>query len=277
MKMKYNSMRIIRIAVDSFLLANTIICIRDGLVTKPKNMDLYIPIFIAYMILTIFSNLIDKAMSYEIEKEYSKNNKTQFAEKDTKEMTENDIENEQSEKLKEIVSIHEAGHALMAILREVPFYYVYANVQGDTYTGNLQLKKVPQAIMTSDDFFNLAYITYGSIAAEEVLLGNVHGGCIGSENADFEFAEKNIMESILISSVAKSKILSYPELIKDAHTVSDIVYKQVLIKVKEYKEELQLIAEMIREKQTVYEHEIMQIVKESGYRKYDEMMQKIKE
>lgn len=104
-----------------------------------------------------------------------------------------------------VTASHEAGHAVM----------IYINADEDF--GVDMLPSPPHTIFVSkfvgaDMIKNKILITYAGAAAEEILLGEFHDGCLGTERADFESANKLIKAYIVMSDKSLSKTLLDVEL-----------------------------------------------------------------
>lgn len=124
-----------------------------------------------------------------------------------------------------VTAAHEAGYAVM----------IYINADEDF--GVDMLASPPHTKIVSkfagvDMIKNKILITYAGAAAEEILLGEFHDGCLGTERADFESANKLIKAYIVMSDKSLSKTLLDVELATQMIELSKEFYleaKNILI------------------------------------------------
>ena len=109
-----------------------------------------------------------------------------------------------SDYCKKVFAIHEAGHTVMAYLRNAESYQV-------------RLSPTPCVTVTFkfgtiEDVRSMILVKYAGAVAEELLLGQYHVGCFGNASSDFEAATELIKGYITMINPDVSKSLLEEEL-----------------------------------------------------------------
>lgn len=138
-----------------------------------------------------------------------------------------------------IICIHEAGHAVIAVLKNIPFSKVKYSFYSESM---VELNENPKVYQNENDFLMRALMTYGGMAAEEVFFGEFHAGCLGNANADIESAEQYIRYGILLSKDCKYKVLHHPEVDKLVVSYSAQLYEEAIRIINEHKEAVKRVA-----------------------------------
>lgn len=157
--------------------------------------------------------------------------------------------------------IHEAGHAVMAYLKNLEYYSVYVAHTSAKITyvyKNLDLEDVKDQIL----------ITYAGAVAEELVLGKFHYGCIGSINdqeSDFSKATELIKAYIVMNDCTKSKALIDSELSDEIIKLSNEFYQEAREILSSNKDALDTIIEALNKQRQLTQEEIERLLdKEKG-------------
>lgn len=148
----------------------------------------------------------------------------------------------QVEKILDVISIHEAGHAIAALANEMKVIEVRINSEN----GYTKLEEKPVVLLNGEYFEKLAVIDYAGAAAEEIFTGEIHAGCIGTETADFEMAEKNIRKSMLLYNEHGWKTSAGQEFDSELQKQSKEFYRKAYQIIMNNKENVRLIAACLR-------------------------------
>lgn len=168
-----------------------------------------------------------------------------------------------------ITAWHEAGHALTAKLftqREVNKVSIVAStsgVGGITYV-------IPEDISfyTKEDILNDVRIFYGGRVGEYIYTGDKNKITTGAKN-DIEEATKRIYHMIKTYGMSDEfgmlnldvfERIDDEIVIEEAKKISNKLYEEVMIKIKENKDKLERIANKLLEKETIDEKELDEII-----------------
>lgn len=158
------------------------------------------------------------------------------------------------EKILELTCIHEAGHAVVAHSIQLPIEKVCATEEA----GKVVLQNNHYKLLKKNDFLKIALMCYGSAAAEEAIFNEIHGGCIGSEEADFERAEEYIKNYILLSSEYPHKtLIGTEERIKE---LSEELYNKACQIISDNIEKVKQLAEELKNKEELTAEEVDKII-----------------
>lgn len=159
-----------------------------------------------------------------------------------------------SESRRRTSAVHEAGHALMAYLKQLESFSV---ILSDI---NPRVETVTQ-IYSAEDVKNNILIYYSGAAAEEILLGNMCMGAMYGNGADFKEAKDFIKAYIIMTDPTVSKSFLDEELSDNIVAYSKKFYKMAFDILSEHKEMLTAIANELMRKNELSKEEIYKLLK----------------
>lgn len=146
-----------------------------------------------------------------------------------------------------IDTVHEAGHAIMAYLKEYTSFTVY--------TDNVQYRNIT-TYMNADNVKDYIHILYSGAVAEELIFGQHHNGCMGSVIADFEKARAEIRKYIIMTDPTVSKSMIDEEIAGQIISYSKEFYKDTTDILSKYSDLITVIAKELEKKKTLTKDEI---------------------
>lgn len=96
------------------------------------------------------------------------------------------------------MAIHEAGHAVVAEHFNIPVLKTTVCKDVSSKIGGYNVLDMPE-ILTPDLIRQLIIIKYGGVVAETVILGNPSTGCMGSDIADINAANKFLNSYVILT------------------------------------------------------------------------------
>lgn len=96
----------------------------------------------------------------------------------------------------EIIICHEAGHAVMAEILNIPVKEIIIESKGNC--GGGVVLDIP-SISTTKNLKKFVLINYAGYMAEKIYLKEVSDGCMGDSNADIEVANEYIRRYIILT------------------------------------------------------------------------------
>lgn len=154
---------------------------------------------------------------------------------------------------KKVCAVHEAGHALIACLKDIEFTEVSLRGQ----TPHVTIKAYTT---NGESFLNRIIMLYGGAAAEEILIGNFCLGSFGDNNSDFSRATNDIKNYIVMTDTRVSKTLLDAELATKMIGLSKELYSTAKEILNENKEILEIVVEKLLEKDTLSYEEIKELI-----------------
>lgn len=157
----------------------------------------------------------------------------------------------------ELVAYHEAGHALVAKLqkREVPKVTIIPTTKGAG--GYTLITPLPDMIERKNDILKGIQIDFGGRIAEQIKYGIE---CIsGGASQDLKNAKSHLEKMIKNYGLGKRLIaqeLENKELYEEMNKIAEEEYAKTLELVTNHKEKLELIAQALLKKETIYEEEL---------------------
>jgi len=177
----------------------------------------------------------------------------------------NHVKEKRSEEIN-IIAYHEAGHALVNVLLNVPI--ARATIIGSTggVGGAVFREEQNKVMQTKKDLLNFVMAAYGGRAAEEVVFG-AENVTTGASN-DFEKATEILKAYVKTYAFDEKKIVVSDEqsIMQDyvfnrTSQLADELYDKTVAMVSEHTDKLEKIAQLLLEKETVSGEEIYQLVK----------------
>lgn len=168
---------------------------------------------------------------------------------------------EMQEKTKEeqeflrICTVHEAGHAVMAVHLKVKNLCVIA----DQAKGYIQYHE--KKFLKSKDIKKNIMITFSGAVAEEILLGEVSSGSLGAENSDIFRAVKQIRMYIILKENAISTCGIGTGMEEKIAEMSSELYREVQDILSDQKEMIERVAKALESKGKLTELEIKEIIR----------------
>lgn len=153
-----------------------------------------------------------------------------------------------------IISVHEAGHALMCYIMNIEDFTVKTS-----YTNSFVTVKV-EKLFCADDLKKLIYIDYSGAIAEELITGNISVGSMGSDKSDFEQAIKYIKQFIILTDSEYSKTGLDEGINTKIVELSKLFYKEAKAIMIENKEEIEKLACNLYEHKTLTKNDIEKIL-----------------
>lgn len=165
-----------------------------------------------------------------------------------------DLKNYELEKnLKEKTCIHEAGHAVIAVLLGVEIESVDIN---KTIT-----KAICSPLSAEEYLRKMIIISYAGPATEKILLNRISMGCIGDDGADFNLAEKQIKDLLLISKDYPGYVTCGEQFNEKVNATSTELFNKAEKMVNENKDIINTVADELLKKDILSGNEVKQIIK----------------
>jgi len=152
---------------------------------------------------------------------------------------------------KRIIAVHEAGHAVMAYLKNAPSFdidMIRGRVITNYYLADAKTHR--ESIL----------VTYAGTAAEELLLGHFSSGCFGSENADFESAAKSIKSYIVMTDNTVSKMMLDEELWEKSIGLSKELYAETKELLSEHQHLISALADILENADSMSTKEVQELL-----------------
>ncbi len=160
--------------------------------------SLYSAFFVLYVGFSIFRYIRNRNMEKVLEEPLIDVEKL-------KEKIFNDSTYEQYEELQQISATHEAGHVIMCHLNNKKVRSVTINNTGGGHTEWVYMHSL---CANEEELRSRILICYAGVAAEEVLLGKISYGSMGSKHCDYERATDYIRRYYMFTDPAAPKIVS---------------------------------------------------------------------
>lgn len=155
------------------------------------------------------------------------------------------------DKNRQIIAVHEAGHAVMSYLVNATRYDIdIANSCVHTSYGLADIEEYKNYIM----------VTYAGAASEELILGKYCSGCFGSGTADFEFARTQIKGYIVMTDNTVSKSMLEEEIGQKVIRLSKDLYLETLEALAPHKDMIQHLADILSTKNSLKTEEVKEIL-----------------
>lgn len=158
-------------------------------------------------------------------------------------------------KLKEYAYLHEAGHAVIANLLGIEVMSVEID---KTITKSINVMAADEAYLKK-----LITILYGGPATEKLMLGRISNGCLGSDGADFNFAEKHIKDMVLMSDDYPGYVACGKQFDDKVNEISTKLFNKAEKMVDENREIIKEVADQLMMKDKLSGNEVKHIVEKS--------------
>lgn len=158
-----------------------------------------------------------------------------------------------SDSQKKLNAVHEAGHAVMAYLQDMKDYEVQM-------LGTSPCTITTCESYTADDVKKRILVKYSGAIAEEMVLGEISSGSMGSPESDFPSATELIKGYIVMTDPTVSKTLLNEELSASIIDVSKNLYQEAEEILSKNKEMLVVIADKLESRNTLNKNEIIQLL-----------------
>lgn len=156
---------------------------------------------------------------------------------------------------RKVNAVHEAGHAVMAYLKEIEDFDVilsYINPRVVTV----------QKMQRAEDIKNMILIKYSGAAAEELIFGNFHAGCWLSGESDFCQAVDLIKGYIVMTDPEISKSLLDEELSGQIIYLSRRLWEEATNIISKKKEMIERLSEELLQKETLDKQQVEAVLSE---------------
>ncbi|KAK1396811.1 ATP-dependent zinc metalloprotease FTSH 10, mitochondrial [Heracleum sosnowskyi] len=184
---------------------------------------------------------------------------------------------------RQTVAYHESGHAVVGWVLEhtEPLLKVTIVPRGTAALGFAQYVPNENLLMTKDQLFDLTCMTLGGRASEQVLLGKIS---TGAQN-DLEKVTKMTYAQVAIYGFSeKVGLLSFPqredgyEMLKPYSNKTGAIidtevrewiakaYEKTVTVIEQHKEQVAQIAELLLEKEVLYQEDLLRILGERPYK-----------
>lgn len=157
-------------------------------------------------------------------------------------------------------AVHEAGHAVMAYLLDLPEYHV-------TISDDYAFTTTENKDLTPEGTKKEILVNYSAAVAEELLLGKFCCGSMGSNNADFETATRLIKAYIVMTNPNVSKTLLDVELAEEMIELSKMFYHESKDILSENQFMLSILSDELMKKSSMSKKEIVKILSTVGQKK----------
>ena len=156
-----------------------------------------------------------------------------------------------------ISSVHEAGHVVIAYLLNYRQYDVHVSWK-DSYCVIEPILEGPREIKRR------ILLLYGGAAAEKLLLGEIHNGCMGNPQADYERATENIKSYITMIDDSVSKAMLTEELREKIISYSKLFYSEAENMVYSNRDMVELLREELSKKDIMTTKEVDELFEKHG-------------
>lgn len=160
----------------------------------------------------------------------------------------------ETDKNKKIIAVHEAGHAVMAYLKNAGKFDV--NMRDGYVTTDYFL-------VDAQKHRDHIMIVYAGAIAEELVFGYFTTGSFGTANADFENATKMIKEYIVMTDQKISKTL-LEEMTPDIISISKEIYAESEELLKNHKNMILRLADILMTKDFLGTEEVREVLLSSA-------------
>ena len=150
-----------------------------------------------------------------------------------------------------IVAVHEAGHAIMAYLKNAKMFDINI-AQGCVKTeyNFLDLEAYKNGIM----------VKYAGAVSEELIFGHFCSGSFGSATADFESATEQIKGYIVMTDNSVSKSMLEEEIGSRVISLSKELYAETLEVLTPYKDMIQHLSDILMTKGSMETEEVREVL-----------------
>lgn len=159
-----------------------------------------------------------------------------------------------SEYNRKVYAVHEAGHALMAYLREVDNFHITLS---KTIAKTIAIYNTQNA----EDVKTMILIDYSGAVAEEILLGSFSLCSMGPTDSDFVKATEHIKNYIIMTDSSVSKTMLNEELSQQVINLSKKMYSMAMELLYENKELLKVLSNELMEKEEMSKEEIIELIR----------------
>ena len=156
-----------------------------------------------------------------------------------------------------ISSVHEAGHVVIAYLLNYRQYDVHVSWK-DSYCVIEPILEGPREIKRR------ILLLYGGAAAEKLLLGEIHNGCMGNPQADYERATENIKSYITMIDDSVSKAMLTEEVREKIISYSKLFYSEAENMVYSNRDMVELLREELSKKDIMTTKEVDELFEKHG-------------
>ena len=154
-------------------------------------------------------------------------------------------------KNKRIITVHEAGHAVMAYLKNAEKFDI--DIANNCVHTAYNLPDIAECR-------NCIMVNYAGAASEELIFGHFCSGCFGSGTADFESATELIKGYIVMTDATVSKTMLAEEIGQKVIKLSNDLYAETLELLTPHKEMIQLLADILLTKDYLETKEVREIL-----------------
>lgn len=159
-----------------------------------------------------------------------------------------------------ISSVHEAGHVVIAYLLNYKQYDVHVSWK-DSYCMIEPILEGPREIKRR------ILLLYGGAAAEKLLLGEIHNGCMGNLQADYERATENIKSYITMIDDSVSKAMLTEELREKIISYSKLFYSEAENMIYSNRDMVELLREELNKKDIMTTKEVDELFEKHGMKR----------
>lgn len=163
-----------------------------------------------------------------------------------------------SKKILEVISIHEAGHVVMAYLQNIEIVKCVTNAENG-YT----ITKAIQGTMNAKEYEKLILIDYAGAVSEKLIFNEFKAGSIG-KNSDFEHAEQKIKNLLILNNDINGYTTGGEHFDKLVREKSIVLYNKAYEIIKEHKDSILKIANVLKKEQTISGERVYEYMKEYG-------------
>lgn len=155
---------------------------------------------------------------------------------------------------KKIITVHEAGHATMAYLKNLKRYDI-------DLTNNCV--QTLQALESIEEYKDSIMVKYAGAAAEEIIFGQFRSGCFGTKTADFESAAELIKGYIVMTDNTVSKAMLAEEMRPKIIELSNKLYADTVEALKSNQDMITDLAKELEAKDKIDTEEVRIILMKS--------------
>ena len=158
-------------------------------------------------------------------------------------------DNDSQKYKKRMIAIHEAGHAVMAYLRNADDIMVYASLNDSKVITSY-------AYGNKEDVKSMILVKYAGAISEEIILGNYNVGCFNGQESDFVSATELIKGYITMINPEISKTMLEKESEQQITEISKQFYKEAKEIINKNINIIEQLADKLLEKETLTTSEV---------------------
>ncbi len=216
--------------------------------TRENIVSMVLLIFVIECVLKVLCSILVNFSGLDVERAYKVQNELPKAVLDKKDSSEDES---RASNNKRIIAVHEAGHAVMAYLKNAKRFDV------DMIKGCVNTN---YSLLSPEQCKEHIMVIYAGAIAEELEFGYFCSGSFGSEDSDFERAKDMIMGYITMTDKTVSKAFLETELNSKVIEFSNELYAESKALLISHKDMISYLADKLISKDSLTTEEVREIL-----------------